>query len=202
MTALLAGLLTGLSLIVAIGAQNAFVLRCGLARHHVGVVVAICAISDLLLIGVGTSGVGAVLTSQPTLLAVLTWLGAGYLLWCGIGSFRSARRPSGLTPADETGPTLRAVAGTALALTYLNPHVYLDTVLMLGTIANSHGSGRWLFAAGAMAGSVLWFSALGFGAHKAGRYLRRPGLWQVLDVIIGCVMIGIAVALVASHLGS
>ncbi len=198
MNPVLAGLLTGLSLIVAIGAQNAFVLRCGLARHHVGVVVAIMTVSDVVLIALGASGVGTVVAAQPTLLSVVTWAGAGYLTWCGVRSLRNARQSGGLTASGVATPSLTAVVGTALALTHLNPHVYLDTVLMLGTVASSYGSGRWLFAGGAMLASVLWFSGIGFAAGKAEPYLRSARVWKVVDLSIGLVMFAIAITLVLS----
>ena len=195
MSSVLPGLLTGLSLIVAIGAQNAFVLRQGLTRNHIGVVVAICAASDALLITLGVSGVGAVVREHPTALAVLRWVGAAYLLAYGLRSLWSARRPHGLDPLAGRAAGRRRVVATTLALTYLNPHVYLDTVLMLGSVANQYGSDRWWFAAGAVAGSVLWFTALGFGARAAAPVLRRPATWRVLDVAIGAVMIVLAVRL-------
>lgn len=189
----LAGLLTGLGLIVAIGAQNAFVLRQGLARDHVGVVVAICALSDLVLIVAGVAGMGAVVASHPTVLHVLKWVGALYLAWFAIGSFRSAREATGLQaqPARSRG----SIVATTFALTWLNPHVYLDTVLMLGNIANQHGDGRWAFAGGAGAASVLWFSGLGFGATKMSARLANPRTWQVLDIVIGVVMLVLAAVL-------
>lgn len=190
------GLVTGLSLIVAIGAQNAFVLRQGLARRHVGLVVAICAVSDALLIATGVSGVGAVVREHPVLLSVLRWGGAAYLLGYALRSLRSAARPEPLVAAREASRGAGSVAATTLALTYLNPHVYLDTVLFIGSVANQHGDpGRWWFAAGAMVGSVVWFSALGFGARAGARYLARPGTWRVLDLLIGMVMLVLAVRL-------
>ncbi|TRW46817.1 LysE/ArgO family amino acid transporter [Georgenia yuyongxinii] len=195
MTAAVPGLLTGLSLIVAIGAQNAYVLKQGLTRRHVGLVVAICAVSDALLITIGVSGVGALVRDHPTALTVLRWVGAGYLAAYGLRSLWKARRPQGLDPLDGGGAGRRSVAATALALTYLNPHVYLDTVLMLGSIANQHGDARWWFAAGAVAGSFLWFTTLGFGARAASRVMSRPTTWRVLDLGIGVVMIALAVRL-------
>ena len=192
----LSGLLTGLSLIVAIGAQNAFVLRQGLARRYVGVVVAICAVSDALLILAGVSGIGAVVRDHPTALTVLRWVGAAYLLGYGVLSLLRLRRPQALDAAEARAGTLRSAVVTTLALTYLNPHVYLDTVLMLGSIANQHGHpGRWWFAAGAAAGSIAWFTALGYGARAASPVLARPVTWRVLDLLIGVVMIALAARL-------
>ena len=190
-TALLTGLVTGFGLIVAIGAQNAFVLRQGLARHHVGVVVVICAISDLLLIVAGTAGMGKVISAVPALLAAFTWVGAAYLVWFGIQSLRSARNPSGLSTSGSRAKG--SIIATALALTWLNPHVYLDTVLMLGNIANTHGStGRWWFAVGAGIASITWFTALGFGARALSGPLSRPRTWQVVDTLIAVMMFGLA----------
>lgn len=192
----LAGLLAGLSLIVAIGAQNAFVLRQGVRREHVGIVVAICAVSDLLLIGAGTLGIGTIVTHAPVLLSILRWGGAAYLLWFAFNSFRSALRPTALGQSDAVERSARSVALTTLALTWLNPHVYLDTVLMLGNLANQHGHrGRWTFASGAGLGSILWFSGLGFGARRLAGPLGRPGTWRVIDALIGVVMVLMALKL-------
>lgn len=194
MTTLLTGLLTGLALIVAIGAQNAFVLRQGLRREHVGVVVALCAVSDIVLILAGTAGIGVLVEQVPWALDVLRWLGAAYLVWFAISSFRSAVHPKAL---DGEAPRSRSsVVGTTLALTWLNPHVYLDTVVMLGNLANQHGpDGRWVFAAGACLGSVLWFSGLGWGARALAGPLGRPAVWRGVDVAIGVLMLVLAVVL-------
>ena len=194
---LAAGLLTGLSLIVAIGAQNAFVLRQGLAREHVGLVVAICALSDLVLIVAGVAGIGTVVERAPWALEVVRWVGVAFLLWYGVHSLLRARRAETLhAAANGTVASTRSVAVRALALTWLNPHVYLDTVLLLGTIANHEGSvGRWWFAAGACLASVLWFSGLGYGARLVGPLLASPRAWQVLDVLIGITMLAIAASL-------
>ncbi len=191
----MSGLLTGLALIVAIGAQNAYVLRQGLTRTHVGLVVAICAVSDALLILIGVSGVGVLVQESPAVLTALRWIGAAYLAAYGARSLWKARRPQALDPLESGGSGRRTVVATTLALTYLNPHVYLDTVLMLGSVANQYGDGRWLFAAGAVCGSVLWFTTLGFGARAVSPVMRRPGTWRVLDVVIGVVMIALAVML-------
>lgn len=190
----LAGLGAGLSLIVAIGAQNAFVLRQGILREHVGVVVAICALSDMLLIALGTVGVGFLVTQVPWALTLLRYGGALYLAWFAFHSFRSALKPSELTASDGGGRTLASVVGTTLALTYLNPHVYLDTVLMLGNLANQHPD-RWAFAGGAMAGSIAWFTALGFAGRALSKPLHRPATWRVLDTLIGVIMLVLAVTL-------
>jgi L-lysine exporter family protein LysE/ArgO len=191
-----AGMLTGLSLIVAIGAQNAYVLRQGLAREHVGIVVAICALSDLVLITAGVAGIGRIVEHAPWALEVVRWLGVAFLSWYGVSSLLRARRPEALRASERATVSRRGIAARAFALTWLNPHVYLDTVLLLGTIANHEGpSGRWWFAMGAGAASILWFCGLGFGARYASPLLARARAWQVLDVVIGVVMLLIALQL-------
>jgi L-lysine exporter family protein LysE/ArgO len=194
---LAAGLLTGLSLIVAIGAQNAFVLRQGLAREHVGLVVAICALSDVVLIAAGVAGIGTIVERAPWALDVVRWLGVAFLTWYGVSSLLRARKAESLRASNgRSSSTARSVALRALALTWLNPHVYLDTVLLLGSIANHQGTvGRWWFAVGACVASALWFTGLGYGARAAGRLLAKPRAWQVLDVLIGLTMLAIATSL-------
>jgi len=213
MLSFLAGLGLGLSLIIAIGAQNVFVLRQGLRREHVLPVVVICALSDAVLIAAGVAGLGFLLESAPWLVVVARWAGAVFLVCYGILAARRAWRgeDQGLTadaavPArgaasdaptyTQTRTRLAPVIATVLALTWLNPHVYLDTVLMLGSVAATHGAERWVFAAGAMLASILWFTALGFGARHLGRWLRTPRAWRMLDGIIAVVMIVIGISLV------
>lgn len=188
-----AGLLTGLTLIIAIGAQNAFVLRQGIRREHLAPVVLICIAADTLLIALGTAGVGALVSDHPGAVRVVTWLGAAYLVGYGLVALRRAASPTGLDAAAPAGRG--SVIATTLAITFLNPHVYLDTVLMLGSIANGHGEQRWAFAAGAAIGSTVWFTALGLGARALAAPLGRPGTWRVLDGIIGVTMTGLAVLL-------
>jgi L-lysine exporter family protein LysE/ArgO len=190
------GLVTGLSLIVAIGAQNAYVLRQGLAREHVGVVVAICTVSDVVLITGGVAGIGTIVERAEWVLDVVRWLGVAFLTWYGVASLLRARRADALHAAARGSAGVRGVAVRAVALTWLNPHVYLDTVLLLGSIANHEGpTGRWWFALGACVASAAWFSALGYGARRAGRLLASPRAWQVLDVLIGVTMLAIALML-------
>ncbi|KGN30088.1 amino acid transporter [Knoellia sinensis KCTC 19936] len=197
LAAVVSGMLSGLALIVAIGAQNAFVLRQGVAREHIGVVVAICAISDLVLIVAGVLGVGALVESRPGLVRIMTGAGAAYLIWFGIRSLLAARHPKTLTASAPTAKG--AVAATALALTWLNPHVYLDTVLMLGNLSTAHGpTGRWWFGLGAGVASILWFTGLGYAAGLASRWFARPRTWQVLDVVIALVMFALAAMLLRS----
>jgi L-lysine exporter family protein LysE/ArgO len=195
--AMLAGLGFGLSLIIAIGAQNAFVLRQGLRREHVLVVVAVCAISDVVLIAVGVGGLGSLIEAAPWLLDTMRIGGAGFLLTYGLLAARRAWRPSELD-ADPAGkPTsLRVAVTTCLALTWLNPHVYLDTVILLGSVAGTHGDNRWWFGLGAAIGSIVWFSVLGFGARLLRPLFARPSAWRVLDALIAAVMLAIAASLI------
>lgn len=217
LTSVLAGLGLGFSLIIAIGAQNLFVLRQGLRREHVLVVAAICAASDAVLIALGVSGVGFVLQAVPWLVDVVRWAGAAFLVVYGLMAARRAWRPSdqalAVTDASAadigtgtvaargvaTRTRLLPVVLTCLALTWLNPHVYLDTVFLLGTVANTHADQRWLFAAGAMTASVIWFFGLAFGARFLGRRLSTPRAWRILDIVIAVVMIGLGVSLVLPH---
>jgi L-lysine exporter family protein LysE/ArgO len=220
-SSLVAGLGLGFSLIIAIGAQNLFVLRQGLRREHVVLVAAICAISDAALIALGVSGIGLVLSAVPWLIDVVRWAGAAFLVVYGLLAARRAWRPSGHTLETEGAAAAEPVSGaraagtgstavrvttralpvalTCLALTWLNPHVYLDTVFLLGTVANTHGDERWVFAAGAMAASVIWFFALAVGARYLSRWLSTPRAWRILDAVIAVVMIGIGVSLVLPH---
>jgi len=195
---LAAGLGLGLSLIVAIGAQNAFVLRQGIRAKHVLAVVAICALSDLVLIFLGISGVGLVIGQFPVALVVVRWLGAAFLVAYGLLAARRAFLGGRLeVERDGNGSTLRSVVLTVLALTWLNPHVYLDTVLLLGSVANTHGdAGRWLFGAGAGVASIVWFTALGFGARLLAGVFARPLAWRILDGVIAATMVVLGVGLV------
>lgn len=197
LTPLLAGLGLGLSLIVAIGAQNAFVLRQGLRREHVLVVVAICALSDAILIALGIWGLGELIEEASWLLITIRIAGAAFLVWYGIRSAIRAGRPSALNTDPGGAPiSTRTVVVTAVALTWLNPHVYLDTVMLLGSIGTTYGDQRWWFALGAMLGSVAWFTALGFGSRLLRPIFARPASWRILDGSIAVVMFGIAASLV------
>jgi L-lysine exporter family protein LysE/ArgO len=194
--AALAGLGTGLSLIAAIGAQNAFVLRQGLRRDHVALVVAVCALSDLVLILLGVAGVGVLVQHAPVGLTALRWLGAAFLVAYGLLALRRAVAGGRLDVPAAGGRSRAAVLATGLAFTWLNPHVYLDTVLLLGAVANTHGAtDRWWFAAGAAGGSLAWFTALGVGAHGLAPVFRRRGAWRALDGTIAVVMLTLAVSL-------
>lgn len=197
MIALLSGLGVGLGLIVAIGAQNAFVLRQGLRRDRVLLVVVLCALSDAVLIAAGVGGLGFVVDRAGWVLVVLRWAGAAFLLGYGLLAARRALRPGVMVAGQEAAPaSLPAVAATCLALTWLNPHVYLDTVVLLGSVANTHGDQRWWFAAGAAIGSVLWFTTLGFGARLLAPVFAWPAAWRVLDGAVAVVMVVLAVGLV------
>jgi L-lysine exporter family protein LysE/ArgO len=189
----LLGLGTGLALIIAIGAQNAFVLRQGIRGEHIGVVVLICAVSDAMLIAAGIAGIGAVIEAAPAVVDVIRLGGAAFLLAYAVFAAKRAIKPGALTAAEnQRGGGLASVAATALALTWLNPHVYLDTVLLLGSIANTQGPElRWYFGAGAVLGSIVWFSALGFGARLLRPFFARPGSWRILDGLIAVVMLAL-----------
>ena len=193
--AAVAGFGTGLSLIVAIGAQNAFVLRQGIRRHGVLAVVAICAASDAVLIALGVGGVGALVLAFPAIVTVAGIAGGAFLLCYGFLAARRAFRPSALTITDAPGD--HRVVLTCLALTWLNPHVYLDTVLLLGTVAAHRGDLRWAFGAGATLASLCWFAALGFGARLLTGFFSRPSSWRVLDGLVAATMVTIGVTLVA-----
>ncbi|MEV5433255.1 LysE/ArgO family amino acid transporter [Streptomyces sp. NPDC052701] len=198
LTAAATGFGTGLSLIVAIGAQNAFVLRQGIRRDAVLAVVGICALSDAALIALGVGGVGAVVVAWPGALTAVGWIGGAFLLCYGVLAARRVFRPGGALRADgEAAGSRRRAVLTCLAMTWLNPHVYLDTVFLLGSIAADQGPLRWTFGLGAVLASLCWFTALGFGARLLGRVLARPAAWRVLDGLVAATMITLGVLLVA-----
>ena len=195
---LILGFVASFTLIAAVGAQNAFVLRQGIRREHVVPVIALCTMSDIVLISAGIASVGALISAHPGALNIAKFGGAGFLICYGLLAARRACRPSSLTPAETAPARLPQVLVTCAALTFLNPHVYLDTVLLLGSIANQHGhDGRWVFALGATAGSLLWFFGLAYGARRLAPLFARPAAWRVLDGVIAAVMATIAVSLVA-----
>uniref|UniRef100_UPI003CF0D598 LysE/ArgO family amino acid transporter n=1 Tax=Candidatus Planktophila dulcis TaxID=1884914 RepID=UPI003CF0D598 len=195
MIALITGFFTGLSLIVAIGAQNAFVIKQGLLRSHVTLVVFVCAISDALLIIVGTGGLGRIIQSKPDLLNIIRWFGVIYLTWFGIKSVRAAFRNETLTASDKSAESWKKVLVTVLAMTYLNPHVYLDTVIFVGSLANQFESQRWYFALGACIASGVWFSAIGYGARSAAHLMSKPIFWRILESVIAAIMFTLAITL-------
>jgi L-lysine exporter family protein LysE/ArgO len=198
LSALVTGLGAGLSLIIAIGAQNAFVLRQGLRREHMVPIVAVCIASDAILIVAGVAGVGALIQAAPFALLIVRWAGAAFLLAYAFFAARRALEPGALTAAAPSArSTLTATVSTAVALTWLNPHVYLDTVVLLGSLASDQGpDGRWPFAWGAIVGSALWFSLLGFGAKFLAPVFARPGAWRILDGGIGILVVVLAVLLI------
>lgn len=203
MPALLAGLGLGYSLIIAIGAQNAYVLRQGMTGRHLGLLVLICSGSDAVLIAVGIVGVGAATQQWPWLIPVVRWAGAAFLIGYAAVAARRALRPPSAGLAADTEPTRAgtgalSVAVTTLALTWLNPHVYLDTVFVLGSVGASHGSDRWLFGLGALIASVSWFTALAYGARRLGKALSGPRAWRFLDASIAVVMLALGISLVLS----
>ncbi|BDI22015.1 LysE/ArgO family amino acid transporter [Herbiconiux sp. L3-i23] len=195
--AALAGFGTGLGLIVAIGAQNAYLLRMGVSGRlpTVALGVLLCAVSDAVLIVAGVAGMGALVQSAPVLLVVIRFAGAAFLIVYGL---LAARRALVRTEAmgDADGRSLRRPLLTLLAFTWLNPHVYLDTVVLVGGVANQQpGDGRWWFAVGAVAASFVWFSSLGFGARLLRPLFRRPGTWRILDAIVAVILLALGVKL-------
>ena len=201
LTAAATGFALGLTLIVAIGAQNAFVLRQGLRREHVGAVVALCAACDALLMTAGVAGLAQVLGARPELANVLTAGGAVFLLVYGLRALMRtmsrARRPGALDPAAAVPSlSLAQALAQAAAFTLLNPHVYLDTVVLVGSVGAQQGPQRWWFVLGAASASAAWFAALGYGARLLAPLFAKPRAWQVLDALVGVTMLLLAAMLV------
>lgn len=197
----LSGFALGASLIIAIGAQNAFVLRQGLIRSHVFVLCLICALSDALLITAGVAGLGTLVSRSPALIAVVTLGGAVFLGTYGIMAFRRAVKPAIMVSGVPESMSLKAAVLTCLAFTFLNPHVYLDTVVLLGSLSAAfEGSERTAYGAGAALASFVWFFGLGYGARFLAPLFAKPAAWRVLDVLIGLVMTLLALGLVAGFL--
>lgn len=195
---LLVGFVASFTLIAAIGAQNAFVLRQGIRREHVLAVVTLCTVSDLVLIVAGIAGVGVLVTAHPQALALARFGGAAFLIGYGVLAARRAAKPSTLDPAERAPARLTEVLLTCAALTFLNPHVYLDTVVLLGTLANEHHDQRWLFGVGAVTASAVWFAGLGLGARQLAGLFAEPVTWRILDGLIAVTMIGLGVSLAVS----
>lgn len=190
------GMATGLALIVAIGAQNAFVLRQGIRREHVLALVAFCALSDALLIVLGVAGAGALIQRQPGLLTLTRYGGAVFLASYGLLAARRAWLGGQMQVDASRSSTLGAALSACFGFTFLNPHVYLDTVVLLGSIASQRGDpGRWYFGLGAMTGSLLWFSALGFGARLLIPLFQTRAAWRLLDALIALTMLVMALLL-------
>jgi L-lysine exporter family protein LysE/ArgO len=192
----LAGFALSFSLILAIGAQNAFVLRQGLRRAHVGAVVAICCLSEAVLIFAGVAGFGALSAMAPWVIEAMRWGGAAFLVVYGLRSLRAAWTAGGALDAGGAAlGSLKSAIGTALLLTWANPHVYLDTVGLIGAVAATYGPGRWLFGSGALSASVLFFVLLGYGARALAPVFARPGAWRILDGVVGLTMLALAAKL-------
>ncbi|HEY8605799.1 MAG TPA: LysE/ArgO family amino acid transporter [Noviherbaspirillum sp.] len=196
----LKGLGLGAGLILAIGSQNAHVLRMGLLRRRVGLVVAVCMLCEAMLIAGGVAGVGGAVQANPTLLAAARWGGALFLAAYGLRAWRNAFRSGALHPREHAGDdgSLRGALAATLAVTLLNPHVYLDTVVLLGAVGGQQGDqGKWWFALGAMCAAFAWFPLLGYGARLLAPWFARPAAWRMLDGCIGLVMLALAAGLVA-----
>ncbi|MCZ8379946.1 L-lysine exporter [Mycobacterium sp. CPCC 205372] len=196
-TPVVVGFLASFTLIAAIGAQNAFVLRQGIRREHVAAVVALCTVSDIVLIAAGIAGFGALINAHPAAVDIARYGGALFLVGYGLLAAWRAWRPSGLTPAEKGPARLVDVLITCAAMTWLNPHVYLDTVVLLGALANEHSDDRWLFGVGAVTASAVWFVGLGLGARRLAGLFASAATWRILDGLIAVVMIalGITVAI-------
>ncbi len=196
MNAALAGFALSFSLILAIGAQNAFVLRQGLRRAHVGPVVALCCASEAILIFTGVAGFGALAEAAPWALDVMRWGGAAFLVVYGLRSLHAAFNATDALKTDGGAEqSLRAALATTLLITWANPHVYLDTVGLIGAVAATYGPARWFFGAGALAASCAFFGALGYGARLLAPLFARPRAWAWLDGIVGATMLALAVKL-------
>lgn len=197
------GLLLGASLIVAIGAQNAFVLRQGLQRRHVFAVATACALCDIVLIAAGVAGLGALVRQHPMLLTAIAILGAAFLFAYGALALRRAFTVESLHAAEAGGADLMTTVATALALSVFNPHVYLDTVVLIGGLSARHPApANIAFGVGAAAASILWFYSLAYGARLLAPVFARPAAWRALDVLIAVVMWAIAASLVVEALRS
>jgi L-lysine exporter family protein LysE/ArgO len=194
--AISSGLASGLALIIAIGAQNAFVIRQGLQRQHVLTVVLFCAISDALLIAAGTAGLGKLISTAPQLLEIVRWFGVTYLAFFGLKSLRSAFKHNSLTLEQGAVVSRKKTILTVLGLTFLNPHVYLDTVIFLGSLANQFPAEKWLFTFGAMTASFIWFFTIGFGSKMAARFMVKVVFWKILDLAVAAIMFTLATYLI------
>ncbi|EJL55226.1 lysine efflux permease [Rhizobium sp. CF122] len=195
-SAALAGFFLGASLIIAIGAQNAFILRQGLLRSHVFILCLICALSDAVLIAAGVAGLGTLVSRSPTLISLVTIGGAIFLGTYAVMAFRRAFHPGAMQAGSPQALSLKAAVATCLAFTFLNPHVYLDTVVLLGSLSAAYsGADRLAYGLGAATASFVWFFGLGYGARLLQPVFAKPAAWRVLDVIIGIVMALLAISL-------
>lgn len=200
MQVFLIGLATMFGLIMAIGAQNAYLLRQALKGHHVWQMVLLCWSADAMLMALGVGGLGALIESVPVAFEVLRWFGVVYLLYFAFTSVRNALKAETVNLGESKPEPLKTVLITLLGFTFLNPHVYLDTVILVGGIANQYGPDRWVFTFGASLASLLWFSMIGFGAKFAAKYLVSKRFWQVLDFAIAAMMASIALTLAFASL--
>ena len=191
------GFLLGAGLIIAIGAQNAFILRQGLLGSHIFILCSICAISDALLIAIGVAGVGTLIEQNDQLLKAVAYAGAAFLLTYALIAARNAIKPKPMKTQFDQALALGPAIATVLAFTFLNPHVYLDTVVLIGSISAQHiGSDRLAFGLGAMLASFVWFFALGYGARWLAPLFAKSIAWQILDSIIALVMTALALSLI------
>jgi L-lysine exporter family protein LysE/ArgO len=196
--AFLNGFFLGASLIIAIGAQNAFILRQGLLRRHVFILCLICALADAALIALGVAGLGTLIQGSPLLIQAVTIGGAAFLFTYSFIAFRRATHPAAMDTRGKGEGSLRAAVATCLAFTFLNPHVYLDTVVLLGSLsARFEGQGRLAYALGAMTASFFWFFALGYGARLLEPVFAKPAAWRILDGMVGLVMAAIGLSLLS-----
>lgn len=193
LTPFLSGFAIGGSLIIAIGAQNAFVLRQGIKREHVFPVALFCAAVDAALIALGVAGLGLLIERVPGLLTSVTLFGVAFLVWYGLRAARRAMAPSAMDVGDGGPLTLRAALSASAAFTLLNPHVYLDTVILVGSLAAPYsGASRWAYGVGAASASFVWFFSLAYGARILTPVFAKPMAWRILDALIACVMFLIA----------
>lgn len=191
---------TGGGLIVAIGAQNAFVLSQGVKRNHHFIIALICIICDTVFITAGVAGFGKAVSTNPTLSQLVTWGGAGFLFFYGLGSLRSALRGGSMEINDQTQMTLRATIVTTLAVTLLNPHFYLDTVILLGSVSSQfQGEGRLYFWVGAVSASILWFISLSLGGQMLAPLFKKQISWRILDTMVCGTMWTIALLLLLDN---
>lgn len=195
---LAAGLLFGLSLIVAVGPQNSYVIRQGIRREHVLLVVAVCTASDVALIAGGVSGAGAVLAGRDWLVRAVGVAGVAFLLGYGALAARRAIRPRPMAESERATSGWRAALAACLAFTWLNPAVYVDTVFVVAPVSQSHGEHRWWFALGAAVASAAWFAAIGFGARSLAPVFARPAAWRVLDASVAVIMVLTAARIAAT----
>ncbi|KMJ54019.1 amino acid transporter LysE [Vogesella sp. EB] len=196
----LSALALSASQIVGIGPQNAFVIRQGIGRQHVLPIVLICIVCDVLLIAAGVLGMGRLVAALPGFVGVVTWAGAAFLLWLSFKAFRAAWQPGRLDASGGIERDRKQVIRTILLVTLLNPYVWLDTVVLIGSVSSVYGTDNaGVFLLGCITSSVLWFVLVGFGAGKLAPWFEKPASWRLLDVAIGCIMLLTAIMLVRNY---